>query len=50
MARPVHEFAEVGPGLGDELVTGMAQVVEVNVQAGCGQGGEPDPATEVGMP
>jgi len=50
MAHALHEFAEVGPGLSDQDVPGVAQVVKVNVQAGRGDGREPDTATEVGMP
>jgi hypothetical protein len=50
MAHPVHEFAEVGPLLSDQLTTGVAQVVKVNLQARGSQRGEPDTAPEVCMP
>src|SRR5262249_37950337 len=50
MAHALHQFAEVGPGLSAQDIPGVAQVVKVNVQAGHGEGGEPDAATEVWVP
>ena len=40
----------LAPGLSDQDIPGVAQVVKVNVQAGRGEGGEPDTATEVWVP
>ena len=51
MAHALHQFAQVGPGVGHEEIPRVAQVVEVDAeQAGSGQRGQPNPTTEVTMP
>lgn len=42
MTHAFHKLAGVGPGLGDQLIAGVAQVMKVNVQARGNQGREPD--------
>jgi hypothetical protein len=50
VAHPFHEFPGVRALVGDELIASVPQVVEVDAgQAGRGEGGQPDTATEVGV-
>ena len=37
VAHAFHQLTRVGTCLSDELVTGMAQVVQVNAETGCGE-------------
>jgi len=42
MAHAFHQFARVGACFGDELVTGMAQVMQVNAETRCYECGTPE--------
>jgi len=46
VAHAFHQFTRVGACLGDELVTGMAEVVKVDAETGCGECAIPDPTAE----
>ena len=50
MAHAFHQLTRVGTCFSDELVTGMAQLVQVNAETGCGECATPDAAAEVGVP
>jgi hypothetical protein len=51
MAQAVHQFTQVGPGVRDEQVPGVTQVMEVNAgQAGLRPGRAPYPFADVAVP
>jgi hypothetical protein len=50
VAHAFHQLTKIRPGLGDQTVAGVAQVMKMDVHAGLRQGGKPDPAAEVAMP
>ena len=50
VAHAFHQLTRVGTCFSDELVTGMAQLVQVNAETGCGECATPDTAAEVGVP
>ena len=50
VAHAFHQLTRVGTCFSDELITGMAQVVQVNAETGCGECATPNAAAEVGVP
>ena len=50
VAHTFHQLTRVGTRFSDELITGMAQVMQVNAETGCGERATPDAAAEVGVP
>ena len=50
VAHAFHQLARVGPCLSHELVTRMAQIVQVDIETGRDERGTPGTAAEVGVP
>ncbi len=50
VAHPFHQLTRVGPSLSHELVTGMAQIVQVDIETSRDERGTPGTAAEVGVP
>jgi hypothetical protein len=50
VAHAFHQLTKIRPGLGDQTVARMAQVMKMDIYPRCGHGREPDPAAEVAMP
>ena len=50
VAHALHQLPEVGAGLGDQVVAGMPEVVEVDpIEVGSGDRRNPDPVAERGV-
>jgi hypothetical protein len=50
VAHAFHQLTKVGSCVGSQLIAGMAQVMQMNVESGRGERGIPDRAAKVGVP